>query len=221
MAAAKIHWHDDYILANWQNHRNWLSLNRAYNKEYDEDIGYNTFKSHCHRLGLDFHYSPEQQEWLKEMYPKHGRTVTTKLFNERFRENKSEYAVKNKCIKMGLTVTEERKKEIAIENTKRFHKIGTLVVKQHGEPYVKTERGWKRLKNIVYGDVPKGKILVHLNGDPTDCNINNLYPISKSINARMTANKFWSENPTITKTGILCCELEELLYLDEGEEEWE
>ena len=27
----------------------------------------------------------------------------------------------------------------------------------------------------------------------------------------MTANKFWSKDPSITKAGILCCELDELL----------
>lgn len=63
----------------------------------------------------------------------------------------------------------------------------------------------------MYGDKPDGYILVHLDNDVTNNSVNNIRAISRSVNARMTANKFWSEDPDITKSGILCCELEELL----------
>ena len=54
-------------------------------------------------------------------------------------------------------------------------------------------------------------ILVHLDNDVTNNSVENIRAISRSVNARMTANKFWSKDPNITKAGILCCELDELL----------
>ena len=206
-------WHDDFIFANWEKHRNWLSLNHKYNNVYGTNIGYNTFKSHCYRLGLNFHYSEEQQAWLTDTYPDHGYIETAKMFNEKFKTNRSAGAIKTQCKKMGLKVKDHRRAARANENTKKYiYPIGSIVAKSHGEPYIKTDNGWRRLKNVAYGSVPKGKILVHLNGNVEDCRPDNLYAISRNVNARMTLNNFWSENSTITKTGIMCCELEQALH---------
>lgn len=212
MARVQIQWDDRFIRDNWQEHRNWLSLNEAYNKAHGTSVLYTTFKSHCYRMGLNFHYSDEQQRWLREFYPDHGYVVTAREFNKRFDTNRTPAAIKVQCKKMKLKVNFHRRQARAFENTKKYvYPIGSVVIKQHGEPYVKTENGYRQLKRLVYGDVPKGKTLVHLNGDQSDCNKENLYPVSRSVLARMTINDFWSENAVITKTGVMCCELEELV----------
>lgn len=212
MERAIIRWDDEYIFMHWKTHRNWLSLNRAYNRDHGTSIQYNTFKSHCYRLGLNFHYTPEQEEWLRSYYPFHGYVVTAEEFNRRYNANRTPAAIKVKCKTMKLKVEEHRRKARGIENTRQYvHPIGAIVIKQHGEPYVKTENGYKRLKNLTYGKIPKGKVLVHLNGDNSDCSLDNLLPVSRSVLARMTINDFWSKNKVITKTGIMCCELEEML----------
>lgn len=212
-AGIPIAYDDEWIIDNWQETRNWLKLCESYNQIHRTNIKYNTFKSHCNReLALNYHYSDEQVSWLKENYPVLGRVKCAEAFNKKFNENKTAGAIKIACQKMGLRVTEERRKARAFENTgKTIHEIGKVVVGTHGEPYIKTVDGWIRLKNINYGEVPDGCIVIHLDGDQKNCNKENLVAIPRSISARMTKNKFWSENANITKTGVLCCTLEEIV----------
>lgn len=212
MDRVQILWDDEYIYEHWEEYRNWLSLSNAYNRDHGTNIGYNTFKSHCYRMGLNFRYSHEQEAWLKDNYPVLGYAETAKRFNARFSTSRTSAAIKVKCKKMGLKVSESRRKARGVENTHMFvYPVGSVVIKQHGEPYIKTENGYRRLKEQVYGKVPSGKVLIHLNGDQADCDINNLYPVSRAVLARMTANDLWSKDRTITKTGCICCELEDLL----------
>lgn len=207
-----ITYDDEWIADNWQKYRNWLRLCDAYNETHGTDIKYNTFKSHCNReCSLNYHYTDEQKQWLINNYPHLGRVKCAKKFNRIFNDSRTPQAIKVECKKLGLYVTDSRKKERAIENTGRYHENGTIVSGSNRESYIKTENGWKRVKDLVYGDKPDGYILVHLDNDVTNNSVNNIRAISRSVNARMTANKFWSEDPDITKSGILCCELEELL----------
>lgn len=210
-AGTPIAYDNEWIIDNWRSFKNWSKLCRAYNEAHGTSICYNTFKCHCNReLGLNYHYPEEQLEWLRNNYPKLGRIKCQKEFNRIFNEDRSVQGLRVMCTKMGLTVTKERKSEIWRENTKRYHPIGSVVKKSHGEPYVKTENGWKRLKDIAYGDKPKGHIIVHLDGNVNNYDKSNLVSISKATNVLMSHNKFWSEFPEITKVGILCCELDQL-----------
>lgn len=212
MNSRSISYEDAWILDNWEKHKNWLSLRNEYNRVHKTDIVYTTFKSHCNmKLGLNFMYTEEQKQWLINNYPKLGRVKAAEHFNKIFTTNKTPQAIKAQCIKLGLKVDSDRRKQKAIENTGRFHPIGTEVPKSHGEIYVKTENGFVRKKNLVYGKVPKGYSLVHLDGDRKNCDKENLMPLSRQQLALMTANRLWSSNPTITKTGVICCKLQEVL----------
>lgn len=206
-----IHWDNDFIFENWESHRNWLSLCNSYNDVHDTSIGYHTFKSHCYRLGLNFHYTNEEVEWLKNNYPSLGRDETARLFRKNFKNNRTTGAIFVKCKTLGLKVTEERRRERAKQNTKRVTPVGAYVTREHGEKYIKTAHGFKRVKELVYGDVPKGMSLVYLDGNKDNITKENLCPVSRKTLAKMTINNFWSDNGVITKTGIMCCELEELI----------
>ena len=63
---------------------------------------------------------------------------------------------------------------------------------------------WKK----YYGDIPSGHKIVFLNGDTLDCRIENLYMATDAAVMMMVKNKWFSSEPEITKTAILCCELE-------------
>lgn len=206
-----IQWDNDWIIEHSRGYKNWGKLCAEYNSAHNTDIKPNTFKSHCNReMGLNNHYTKEQDEWLKENYPKLGRVKCTEQFNKVFSDSeKSMSAICVHCKRIGLHVTEERKKMKAIENTGRFHEIGTIRKFQNNESYIKTQEGWKKIKELVWGEeIPKGCHLIHLDGDTDNNNRNNLYLISKSVSALMMINDFWSENPEITKTGIICCDLQ-------------
>ena len=209
---------DEWILKNWESVRNWNTLCNEYNRVHNDNRSYNTFKSHCNReLCLNFLYSEEQEKFLMETYPVCGRIKTAQLFNERFQKNKSPQAIKVHCVKnLKLKVTKERKAETAIENSGNYKPVGTITSKTHGELYVKTENGWKRLKEVALGKPPKGYLIVHLDGNVANNNPDDLAVISMAVNMKMTKNDFWSENSEITRAGIMSCELE--LMLKNGSE---
>ena len=205
--AAPIKYNDEWILAHWDIYKNWNQLCIAYCSEFGEQIGYNTFKSHCNRdLHLNFTYTEEQVDWLRENFPVMGRVKVTKLFNEKFNTNRSVAGINNKCKKLGLRVTEERKAERAVENSGRFHEIGTVILKGR-ELYIKTESGWERVKDQVYGDAPEGYAIVHLDGDTTNNDLENLMAVPRSTLALMTRYGFWSSEAIVTETGIAWCDL--------------
>ncbi len=207
-AGIPIAYDDDWIVSNWKAYMNWSKLCKAYNEVHNTTINYNTFKSHCNReLSLNYHYSAEQIAWLRENYLRYGRTCT-KEFNRIFHETKSPDAIKHQCNRLGMRVSAERRKKTAIENTGRCHPIGTIVRRIHNEPYIKTETGWKRVKDINYGNKPEGHIIIHLDGDVNNYDKSNLLAIPRNVNAKMTLNRFWSQFPEVTKAGVLCCELE-------------
>lgn len=211
-----VSYDDEWIMAHWESFRNWKKLCEEYNMVHESAVNYNTFKSHCNRvLALNFHYPEEQVEWLRENYPRLGRTETAKKFNETFNEKRTPGAIKVFCQRMGLRVTEDRKKRRAIENTGRFHPVGTVVKWENIEPYIKTESGWKPLKYTMF-EKQKGKNLVYLDGNQNNVSKENLMFITREVSARMITNEFWSEDPEITRTGIICCELEQALKENGG-----
>lgn len=208
----KVTYDDEWIADKWEQTHNWLTLCNEYNEAHETSVGYNTFKSHCNReLELNYHYSDEQLEWLKENYPKFGRNETCRMFNERFGTTKSAQAIKVKCVHLGLRVTEERLKARAIENTERYYKLGTIKVIGNMGVCEKTEDGWKRITDKTIGKAPKGYRTIHLDGDIWNNDPSNLRQVSYSVCGSMTSNKFWSEHPRITESGLIWCELKQAL----------
>lgn len=84
-----------------------------------------------------------------------------------------------------------------------------------GENRHKAPYQWKKKHLMVWeslhGQVPNGANITFLNQNTLDCSPRNLYPISKAANMLMTKYDWFSTNPTLTKTAIMCCELELLL----------
>lgn len=206
----KVLYDDNWILANWENYRNWNSLCNEYNKLFNTEIKYSTFKAHCNvGLKLNFHYSKEEDAWLIENYPKLGRVKCAEQFNKKFCTNRTAMGIRIHCEKMGLRVSDERKRQRAIENTGRLHDTGTIVEKSHGILFIKKEDGtWTQLsRHLVEEDIPKDCIVIFLDGNKRNLSQDNLAIIPRNHSAIMTKNKFWSEQPEITKTGIIWCEL--------------
>lgn len=71
---------------------------------------------------------------------------------------------------------------------------------------------WKLKHRLVweetYGEIPKNKIVVFLDGNKLNCDIDNLAMISKSENLLMNRRKYYNSNPEITKAYINLVRLE-------------
>lgn len=65
---------------------------------------------------------------------------------------------------------------------------------------------WKVKQRVVweevYGPIPKGHVIVFLDGNKQNVSLSNLQMITKSELARMNQNDLFSDNPEATKVGI-------------------
>ena len=204
---------NDWLLNNWENYRNWKSLCDAYNEKFGTNFKYNTFKSHCNRgLKLNFHYTKEQEEWLLENYPKLGRNKCADEFNKLFNTNRTANGIRIHCTRLGLHVSDERRRLRAIENTGNCHDVGSIVKKAHGYLFIKKPNGeWEQLQRYIYknkiSELPKDYIVIFKDGNKQNLSEDNLMAVPKKYASLMTKNEFWSKSSEITETGIIWCEL--------------
>lgn len=201
---------DNWIRTNWQRFTNWGDMYAEYKTTHESSYPVSSFRSHCSQdLGLKRRYTAEQDKWLVENYPDMGAKEAHRAFEERFGIRKGLQGFKTHCNDLGLHVTEKRWKEACLDNG--HHEgmpIGAVRKRSRGVVFTKTEDGWKPLCQTVVGEIPKTHFVVHLDNDPDNNDESNLAVISRKTGARMSVNKFWSEDPELTKAGILCCELE-------------
>lgn len=86
--------------------------------------------------------------------------------------------------------------------------VGAERITRDGYIEVKTAEPnkWRLKHHIVweqhYGERIAGDMIIFLDGDKTNCNIDNLATISKSVNVRLNQSRLRSKSPEITKVSI-------------------
>ena len=172
----------------------------------------------------DHKYSEEEKQFLKENISKYTYPELTKAFNDRFGTDLSQTSISDVCIKrMGI----KRDKHYSFKKGgKPFnaHPIGTerfdgqvLWIKiddkyQEGTGRWKSQNiNWVKKHIYVYenvhGKIPKGHLLIFLDKNKKNCDISNLYCVSRKINLMIGKNKWHFENPDMTLAAIKWCEL--------------
>lgn len=88
---------------------------------------------------------------------------------------------------------------------------GYIWVKINDVPKAKKSVNWRQKHRIVWekhnGAIPDGCIVTFLDGDKTNCNIENLAVITKDENARMNQNGLYTKDKELTQTGIAVAKL--------------
>jgi len=167
-------------------------------------------------------YGEEQYDFLRKYGGKLTTKELTKKLNARFNSSHSEQSVRTITKRLGVTKDKETIANERIERSKVA--IGDSAW-ANGYEYIKVREGtgnfyknYERKCRIVweekYGKLPKGWQVVFLNGDKTDCRIENLMAVSNQITARMANGRgrsMWSENAEITKSAIAVCKLEQTI----------
>lgn len=152
-------------------------------------------------------YSNEENNWLTKVYPVTGARKTYKMFQLKFNRKPGWEGFKSHLKDLGLKVTSERWREACKNNGTRTNvEIGTIVKRGRGGNYIKVAegtKGWIPLSKYFFGDISPNEMIVHLDGDKSNDDINNLMVISRKTAARLTGCNMWSENPEITKTAII------------------
>ena len=217
----KYRWDDQWIKDHYDPKIGWRTLLSQYNNAFGIDIKYPTFVSHMNRelkLEQDYclPYTSEQDQWLIDNFPHLGRIKTTELFNEKFHENKKPKAIAQRCKNLGLHVTKERKAKCCVENHKRSVPIGHIsYALRKGVPAIKVSNdlgrnNWIRLDEMAIGK-KRGMVILHLDGNPANCNPDNLVHITRKVLGQMAGEGFFSNDKDLTKAGVLWCELYNVL----------
>lgn len=107
-------------------------------------------------------------------------------------------------------------KDLAAEMTQRF---GYIIPPSRVSYYLyhlglKTGVGARKMTykhrwvwEQAHGPIPAGHVLVFLDGDKTNCSLDNLTVLPRGIHARMCQRHLYSDDPEKTKSGILVAKL--------------
>lgn len=222
----KVWWNDEWIAENYLRFRSYRAMAEAYNKEFGTTIKESAIRQRTVDLGFrrpratgEF-LTEEQKKFIEEYYPHHSVEETTRAFNEKFGTNKKKYTMRNYAQRHGLKVdedlvTESKLNAVHKEGSKRaLRKIGD--VRYDGRYWViKTEDGWKPVHKFVWekhhGEIKKGHAVIYLDGDENNYTIENLQEVPMRYLGMLDKNGMRSSNAEITKTGVMWCELCEVL----------
>lgn len=207
----------------WKSRSAFLNeLNETFNSNYSMNKLKSYFSVHKIHLCMQYYYSSIQEEWLKNNYNKYSTYVQmTHAYNETFNEERTTGMLRNKLCDLGLIP------KCKSGNHQREYPVGTIKY-NNGVPYIKVqlcngantsfegghglkEPYWKSVKKKVWeenvGEVPDGYVVVCLNGDNNDTRLENLAIAQRRDMARMSKNGWWTENETLTKSGLDWCKL--------------
>lgn len=173
---------------------------------------------------MNYTYTKEQDDWLRENWSKYGGK-SVPMFNEKFGQNRTYQMIRSHCQNvLKVRVSKEFQSEKCRHNAKRYVPIGT-VSKTKGywqikvaDEYGKRNTNWMPLHHYnyikAYGEIPKGKVVIFLDGDSDNCDAENLKTVPQAINTLLMKKGLRSINKVMTETGIGWCELYQMLQQD-------
>lgn len=169
-------------------------------------------------------FTAEQEQWLRDnFYTAQSYQDLAERFNKAFGTSRSRGQISDKCSKRmklnGMHNTSKygvKPKEQLPVGTIRKSQVGTYIKVLKIPPgacFTGYKEPWwmplqKKLYTDAYGSIPDGYMVCFLDCNPENFSLDNLYPITRQISARLSANGWWSNNPEITKTAIKWCELQ-------------
>lgn len=175
-------------------------------------------------------YTNEEDEWLKKHIDDLTYPELTRQFNSLFGtsvKNISDHCIKTLNLNKKINRGDFKKGERGCKNTlpigaeswdglNLYVKIADNVndCSEYGRmPLKREDPNWRRKDYIVWEEhgniAPQNpnEMLVHLNRDKRDCDINNLYKTTRTINLFMAKNGWYTEDRELTLAGIKWCEL--------------
>ena len=153
-------------------------------------------------------FTEEQKQFLRETYPSQGGRATHAQFIERFSVDIDYETLKAYCRRwLGLHVSEEF---IRNDYDSRAMPIGTTRVNCRGEAKTKVAPGkWVKSTHVAV-DIPDGCIAFNLDRNILNNNPDNIGITTNSKFRTLRNCGMWSENPQITKAGLIWCDLKEV-----------
>lgn len=156
-------------------------------------------------MNKPFIFTDEHRKFIVNHFEKTFNDDLTEMFNREFNLNVSENQIAQFKYRNGL------KSNLPIGSRKPRHKhrlkpLGTQRI-ANGHILVKIENGWKKLSRIVWeqhnGEIPKGYEVMFLDGNKTNCDISNLFLVTKGELIQTIKHRKISDIPEVTKANVL------------------
>lgn len=226
MQGVRVNWNDEWIAENYLSYPSYKEMQKDYNRIFSTDVSVSGIKRHAQKLGIKkpkqyTEYTESEIEFLKEYYPKHGVKKTTTEFNKRFNANRTEHNIKNVCNRNSISVNKEVATANKLRNThapdsKRALKSEGDTRIECGRLVMKDAKGnWKSAARVIYekkyGNIPGGNVVMVLDGNNANISDDNIVSVPLRYLGLLSMNNLRSECAEITKTGIMWCDLHELI----------
>jgi len=211
----------NWIINNYDNNKyTYEEFAKVFNKEFNAEVTKEGIKNKCRLLNIietHYPYTVEQDNWLIENNSNYKNyDILAEDFNKKFNTNKSPRGIQSHCVRF-LELKSNRQGYKKNHNTWNKLKVGEESI-SNGYTYIKIQDTgiknkdfiskqtylWQKYNNKI---LPKGYIVIFLNQDKTDFSKDNLYAISRQINAIMCSNKWFTNSKEHTLTAIKWCEL--------------
>lgn len=195
---------------------------KLFNKKFNASVTKEGIKNKCRTLnlvGIHHPYTIEQDNWLIQNNSKYRNYETlAEDFNKKFNTNKSSRGIQSHCAKF-LELKSNRQGYKKNHNTWNKLNIGDEYINSSNRYiYVKIQNTGIKNKDFISKQaylwqqynatiLPKGYIVIFLNQDKTDFSKDNLYAITRQINAIMCRNNWFTSSKEHTLTAIKWCEL--------------
>ena len=161
-----------------------------------------------------YYLTNEEELFLQENHKNFSYSELTFIFNNKFDRNFSVYTIKHYCyVRLGLV------KDFGTRELLHETKKGNGILVKVSNDKDRSKR-WKEKSRMIYedfyGEIPKGYVVVHLNGDKKDFSIENLYAISKSSLSVLAGSGWYGDDCINMEAKIKYAELRS--FLKESEE---
>lgn len=166
-------------------------------------------------------WSDAEISWLKQNIHRYSYKQLAPAFNQIFGTSMTYSNLERACHRYGID--HGRKHEIGFVKGQSnafsmTYPIGTIKVRSRGRVFIKVREdvckpteNWVQLDRYrweqAYGKLDKNELLIHLDNNKENCDLANLYKVSRAVNRQLGAFGWFFTDPKLTLTAIKCCEL--------------
>ena len=152
--------------------------------------------------------------WLREHIQEYGWRTIHVPFNQHFGLNLTQSSVEHACLRNGIN--HDRKGEHGfVAGERNDYSVFIKVTDHPARAKLGKDSNWvqkdRYLWEQTHGKLGTNQLLIHLDNDKQNCELSNLYVISRATNRRMAAWGWFFSNPAMTLTAVRCCELLEAI----------
>ena len=210
---------DQYILDHYKEMQ-WQDIADELGRSINAIKGHATKVLHIQRQEYGTLFTPEEDKWLIENATReYTYSELAEMFSEKFNRPCTQYMLRSRAVRY-LKIKSGRQGFNKGHVTHNARPIGYEYFNNcNGYTYVKVtntgvkNKDYRPKHQLVYekykGEIPKGHIVIFIDGDKANLNPDNLYALNRWVHRKMCADGYFREGgKDLTLTAIKTYELE-------------